>query len=225
MDIFTYISFAVSPVLILLGILILKIKFSLKNLRNIRNAVLLGIVCVTLVIITNFLSDLKFKDSYHSMKRMAFFVFIVIAFSAELMKFIALRLSFYKRKNFEGPVEGIVYSVFIGLGYSLVAVVLFAFGIIGNSDIKEFMLFLYSYPFANIIFGICLGFFVGLSKQRNVALIDNSTGLVLATFLHGLFYFSFQTSDIRLLIITVIGLFLVSATLFKRALVMWDAKD
>ena len=225
MDIFTYISFAVSPVLILLGILILKIKFSLKNLKNIRNAVLLGIVCVTLVIITNFLSDLKFKDSYHSMKRMAFFVFIVIAFSAELMKLIALRLSFYKRKNFEGPVEGIVYSVFIGLGYSLVAVVLFAFGIIGNSGIKEFMLFLYSYPFANIIFGISLGFFVGLSKQRNVALIDNSTGLVLATFLHGLFYFSFQTSDIRLLIITVIGLFLVSATLFKRALVMWDAKD
>lgn len=225
MNYLTYISFAVAPLLILACILVLKIKFSIKNLKNIRNAVLLGVISVVLVFLASWAAEQKFQGNLSSMKRMVFYVFIVIAFCAELMKFLALRFSFYKLKNFEGPIEGIVYSVFIGLGYSLIAVVLFAFGLIGTSGSKDFLLFLFAYPFANIIFAISMGFFVGLSKQRKVAFIDNSTGLFLATFLHGLFYFSFQTSDVRLLVITIIGSLLVGITLFLRAVAMREAKD
>ena len=225
MDVFTYLSFAVSPILILTGILLLKFGFSIQRLSNMRNAIFLGLLCVALVYVANYVTDLRFHGSLNNMKRMTFYAFIVIAFSAEILKFMALRFAFYNRSNFIGPIEGIVYSIFIGLGYSLVAVILFGYKIIGIGNNEDVLLFLYSYPFANIIFAIAMGFFVGLSKTRKLVLIDDSTGLLLATFLHGLFFFSFQTSDNSLLIITSIGCLIIGITLFIRAAALRNARD
>ncbi|HEY9113674.1 MAG TPA: PrsW family glutamic-type intramembrane protease [Bacteroidales bacterium] len=225
MDLFTYLTFAVSPVLILIGILILKFGFSIKIMSNIWNAVFLGILCVALVYIADYAADQRFNGNVSSMKRMTFYVFVVMAFSAELMKFLALRFAFYHRSNFLGPIEGIVYSIFIGLGYSLIAVILFSYDIIGIDNNEDVLLFLYTYPIANIIFSIAMGFFVGLAKTRKISLIDNLTGLGLATFLHGLYYFSFQTSDFSLLIITSIGCLVIGVTLFIRAVSLRNATD
>jgi RsiW-degrading membrane proteinase PrsW (M82 family) len=217
MDINTYLSFAVAPLLIIVCILVLKYILSIKKLSHIWNAIFLGIISVILVYIANYAADMRFHGNVHSMKRMTFYVFIVMAFSAEIMKFLALRFAFYNKSNFLGPIEGIVYSILIGLGYSTVAVVLFAYDFIGIDHNEDILLFLYSYPFANIIFSIAMGYFVGLSKTRKNTIIDDSTGLFLATFLHGLFYFSFQTSDFSLLIITSIGCLMIGVTLFSRA--------
>lgn len=217
MDINTYLSFAIAPLLLIFFILILKYVFSIKKLSNIWNAVFLGILSVVLVYLANYAADLKFHGNVHSMKRMTFYVFAVIAFSAELMKFLALRFAFYNKSSFLGPIEGIVYAIVIGLGYSTVAVVMFGFKFIGIDNNEDVLLFLYSYPFANIIFAIAMGYFVGLSKTRKNVIIDDSTGLFLATFLHGLFYFSFQTSDFSLLIIASIGSLIIGITLFVRA--------
>lgn len=225
MDVFAYLPIAVSPLLILAGISILKFGFSVKKLSNIWNAVFLGILCVALVYVANYAAEQRFHGNLNSMKRMTFYSFIVIAFSAEIMKFLAIRFAFYSRSNFLGPIEGIVYSIFIGLGYSVVAVILFAFNLIGIGNNEDVLLFLFTYPFANIIFAIAMGFFVGLSKTRKIALIDDGTGLLLATFLHGLFFFSFQTSDYSLLIITAFGCIIIGVTLFIRAASLRNALD
>lgn len=225
MDVFAYLSLAVSPLLIIVGILILKYGFTIKKLSNIWNAVFFGILCVALVYIANYAAEQRFHGNLNSMKRMTFYAFIVIAFSAEIMKFLAIRFAFYNRSNFLGPIEGIVYSIFIGLGYSVVAVVLFSFNLIGMGNNEDVLLFLYTYPFANIIFAVAMGFFVGLSKTRKIALIDDGTGLLLATFLHGLFFFSFQTSDYSLLIIASLGCIIIGVTLFIRAVSLRNALD
>lgn len=225
MDISTYLSLAVSPLLVIVGILILKYRFSIKNLSNIWNAILLGILTVALFYIANYVAEQRFHGNFNSMKRMTFYAFVVIAFSAEIMKFLVLRFAFYNRSNFLGPIEGIVYSIFIGLGYSVIAVILFTFNLVGIGNNEDVLLFLYTYPVANIIFAIAMGFFVGLSKTRKIALIDDGTGLLLATFLHGLFFFSFQTSDYSLLVITSIGCIIIGITLFIRAATLRSALD
>ena len=128
MSLVNYFSFAISPLLIIVFVLYLKFKFSIKSYANIRNAILLGVICVVLLIFANFLIDLKWDGNYKNMRRMAFFVFVIIAFSSEFAKFIPLKFSFYKLKNFGGPLEGLVYSIFISLGFSMAATVLYAFG-------------------------------------------------------------------------------------------------
>ena len=73
-----YLSFAVAPVLIILGAIILKVSFKIKNWVNIRNAILLGIFSVVFVVVANYLAEMKWHGNYNKMKTMAFFVFVVI---------------------------------------------------------------------------------------------------------------------------------------------------
>ena len=213
-----YLSFAVAPLLIVIGIIILKVTFRIKNWMNIRNAILLGILSALLVLIANYMADMRWQGEYRNLKRIVVFVFVIIAFSAEFGKYLALRLAFYKLKNFEGLIEGIIYGNFISLGFSTVTVILFAYDLIGTPRIGEFEIFLYLYPFANVVFSICMGFFLGMGKLRKNTLIDNATGIFVATFFHGLFYFSFVTSDIRLQIFVGVGFILITSILLVRAI-------
>ena len=218
MELTIYLSFLVSPILILLAVFYLRFKFSIKNYTNIRNAVLLGMIGTIVLVIANYLIDLRWDGNYKNMRRMAFFVFIVIAFSSEFIKFIWLRYSFYKLKTFYGPLEGIIYSIFISLGFSLVSAILFGFDVIGSSDkMHNFVLFLFTLPLASIVTGIAMGFFVGLAKTRKNTFIDSTTGLGVATFFHGLFYFAFVTSDIRLLVFVSIGYIIISITFLAKS--------
>jgi RsiW-degrading membrane proteinase PrsW (M82 family) len=218
MNTLNYISFAVSPLLIIVFVLYLKYKFSIKNFSNIRNAIILGAISVILLVIANYLIDLRWDGNYKNMRRMVFFVFIGIAFSSELAKFIPLKFLFYKLKNFSGPLEGVIYSIFISLGYTMVASVLYAFEIVGSTDkFHNFTLFLFTLPFANLVFAISMGFFVGIAKMRKNTFIDCATGLFVATFFHGLYYFGFITSDIRLLIFVAIGFTVIGITFLVKS--------
>jgi RsiW-degrading membrane proteinase PrsW (M82 family) len=168
--------------------------------------------------VANYLIELWWHDNLRNMRRMSFFVFIGIAFSSEIAKFLSLRLIFYKLPSFEGPLEGILYSIFISLGFAALAVVLYAYGIVGTeTKFNDMTLFLYTYPFASITFATLMGFFIGMGKLRTNWLIDNATGIFASTFFHGLFYFCFITSDKRLLLFTTLGFLIITITLIYKA--------
>lgn len=224
MSILQYISLAVSPVLLIVMVIFIKNNSSLTSFTNIRNSILFGFAAALLLFIASYLIDLRWQGNLHNMRRLAFFVFVVIAFSSELGKFIPMRLMSYNFPSFKGPMEGIIYSIATGLGFSAIASVLFAYGFVGK-PINSLTLFLFLYPFANIVFSIALGFFLGMGKLRKNALIDHSTGLFLATFLNGMFYFSFITSDVRLFVITLIGLVIISIALLYRAIQLFNKRD
>ena len=218
MTILNYISFAVAPALIVLSILYLKYKFSIQTTTNIRNAVVWGIIGVVILVLANYLIELRWHDNLHNMRRMSFFVFVGVAFSSEIAKFLSLRMIFYKLSSFEGPLEGILYSIFISLGFASAAVILYAYGIVGTeTKFNDMTLFLYTYPLASITFGTLMGFFIGMGKLRKNWMIDNSTGIFASTFFHGLFYFCFITSDKRLLLFTTIGFLIITITLVYKA--------
>jgi len=218
MSIFTYLSFFVSPLILILIIFYLRFKFSIQSFKNIRNAILFGMIGVVLLVIATYLIELQWNDNLRNMRRMSFFVFVIVAFSSELAKFLTLKLAFSNLKSFEGPLEGILYGVFISLGFSAVASILFAYGIVGTeTKFNDMTLFLYTYPLASFAFGVVLGFFAGMGKLRKNGFIDNSTGLFAATFFHGLFYFCFITSDKRLLIFTTIGFIVITIALMIKA--------
>ena len=220
-----YIAFAIAPILIILGLIILKVTFKVSNWVNIRNAIFLGMISAVLVLIANYMADMRWHGEYRNLKRIVVFVFIIIAFSAEFGKYLALRLAFYKLKTFEGPIEGIIYGIFISLGYAAVTVVLFGFDLIGTPRMKDFETFLVLYPFANIVFSTAMGYFLGMGKLRKNTLIDNATGIFVATFFHGLFYFSYVTSDLRLQIFIGAGFVLITAILIYRAVKLRKNKE
>lgn len=225
MNFFTYLSFTLAPILIVIGLLVYRYGFGIKKLSNVFNAIILGVISTVIIAAASYLIDLRWHGNYNSLRRLLFLVIIVIALSAELGKYLVLRFAFYKKKDFNGPIEGIIYTIFIGLGYATLATILFSYDVIGRQLSQYGLLFLYTYPLANIVFAICMGFFIGMGKLRKNTFIDNTTGLFVSIFFHGLFCFSFISHDIVLIIFTLVGFLIISITLFSRAVNLRKAKD
>ena len=70
-----------------------------------------------------------------------------------------------------------------------------------------------------------MGFFTGMGALRKNSFIDCSTGLFVATFFHGLYYFGFITSDIRLLIFDAIGFTIIGLTFVVRSVTLKLEQD
>lgn len=218
-----YISFAVAPFLILIGVIILSsVRF--KNWGGIRNVLILGFISVAFVVLARYLLDLRWHGDYHGLKRTLFYIVIGLAFTAELFKYLAMRIALPKFAAIKNPTEGIIFGVFLGLGYATAANILLSYDIIGITpafyqNYKEyFYILLYAYPFANVVFGVTMGYFVGSGSTRKNPVLENLTAIGGATVFHALFYFSFFTHDNVLISITSLGFILLVAILISQAI-------
>ncbi len=218
-----YISFAVAPFLILIGIILLN-SGRFKDWSSIRNVLILGFISVVFVVLAKYLLDLVWDDNYRGLKRTLFYIVIGLAFTAELFKYIGLRIALPKLAAIKNPIDGVIFGIFLGLGYAVVANVLIAYKIIGITpafyqNFKEyFYILLFAYPFANIVFGVTMGYFVGSGRFRKNAFLENLTAIGAATLFHSLFYFSFFTHDNVLISITSLGFILLVAILISQAI-------
>jgi len=214
----TYLPLLFSPLLIVLLMSYLKFKFSIEDWKNIYTALILGAVAVIVLIASDYAFEYRWHGILRNMRRTAAYVFVGIAFASELGKFLVLRYAFLKKEFINDPLDGIIYAFLVGLGFSTVAAILFSFGIIGTDKVRSLELFLWIYPLGTMAFAVVLGYFMGMGYTRKNSFIDDSTGLLLATFFHAVFYFCFITSDLRLLAITLFGFAIISAALLVRAI-------
>ncbi len=146
----------------------------------------------------------------HSDPFMTFtFSFAVIAFSEEFVKFIFLRYYIFKRECFNEPMDGIVYSVMISMGFAMLENILYV--VVRTSDfdlaLQTGLLRMFTAVPAHTIFAIIMGYYVGLSKfapsKNNHYLLY---GLMGAVALHGLYdFFVFMRLGIALIAFTLIG--------------------
>ncbi|MFK8103524.1 MAG: PrsW family intramembrane metalloprotease [Saprospiraceae bacterium] len=112
--------------------------------------------------------------------------FLVVAFSEELVKFAVLMLYPYQQKVFNEPLDGIVYSVVIAMGFATVENVIYAnlFGL-PTTFLRSFT----AVP-AHAVFAVIMGYYVGLAKfdkNRQYQLI--ATGFGGAVIIHGIYDF------------------------------------
>ena len=92
----------------------------------------------------------------------AFFdAFIVAASTEELFKFLAVFLIFYWSKQFNERFDGIVYAVFVSLGFALVENIMYVF----NYDSMQvgYLRAITAVP-AHTLFGVAMGYSLGLAK-------------------------------------------------------------
>jgi RsiW-degrading membrane proteinase PrsW (M82 family) len=119
----------------------------------------------------------------------AFHAFAVVAFLEELSKFAFIRGILYRNKNFNEPLDGIVYAVMVGMGFATAENLLYVWhGGGGTALIRMFS----AIP-AHALFAVLMGYWLGRAKfihakQKRLSLL----ALVTATFFHGIYdYFLF----------------------------------
>jgi protease PrsW len=116
----------------------------------------------------------------------AAFAYIVVGLSEELSKFLMLRWYAYPKKAFDEPMDGIVYSVMVSMGFATLENVLYVQQ--GGLQVALLRMFL-SVP-AHAAFAVLMGYYVGLAKfnkERSGILLVK--GVLAAAFFHGSFDF------------------------------------
>lgn len=112
------------------------------------------------------------------------FVFFGVALVEEFVKFVPLRLYSFTRRSFDEPLDGIVHGVMVGLGFATLENLLYVYqNGIGVAIARMFL----SVP-GHAAYGVIMGYFLGKAKfdyKSRFGLL--LTGLLVATFFHGLY--------------------------------------
>jgi RsiW-degrading membrane proteinase PrsW (M82 family) len=217
-----YLSFVLPPFIALLVFLYLKYKFTSFSFSLLLSAFLWGMFSIVLVIIVQIAATFMGLDKLTNIRRVLFYALVVSAFFAELGKYIFLKGMVYPKNEFKTPVDGIIFSVMIAMGFATMNNILYFINIPHLSVSVPNAL---TAGPANAIFGVIMGFFIGLGKLRKVKFIDSLTGFSAAIFFHGLYSFCLLTKDYKLLLAFFIGSVIIAISLCFAALrIHEDAK-
>lgn len=142
-----------------------------------------------------------------------FNAFAVAAMVEESLKFCVLRFHAYPKKDFNEPLDGIVYGSFIALGFATVENVAYVLANgFGTGIVRMFI----SVP-GHYAWGVILGYYVGKAKfEPHNHLLHSLRGLVYAVLLHGAFdAFLFQKVTPVLWLLTLVTL-VISLRIARR---------
>jgi len=87
---------------------------------------------------------------------------LTVAITEEMLKFIVVILIIYPNKAFDEPFDGIVYSVFVGMGFATAENLTFVLQ--GDTSIALFRM-LSAIP-AHFVFAVIMGYYLGIAKSK-----------------------------------------------------------
>jgi RsiW-degrading membrane proteinase PrsW (M82 family) len=115
--------------------------------------------------------------------------FVVAALTEELFKFLALYILIWKNKNFNEKFDGIIYAVFVSMGFAAVENIMYVYND-AESAVNVGLLRAVTAVPAHALFGVAMGYYFGIAK---FILGKKTMGLIMALFipilLHGIYDF------------------------------------
>jgi len=87
---------------------------------------------------------------------------LTVSSTEELLKFLVVMLIIYPNKSFDEPFDGIVYSVFVGMGFATAENLTF---VLQGSASLALMRMLSAVP-AHFVFAVIMGYYLGKAKSN-----------------------------------------------------------
>ena len=143
-------------------------------------------------LITPFVEENKLDPNTH-FGVLFYSAFIRTALVEELLKLTILIVIPFNHKQFNEPMDGIVYAVIIGMGFAIVENIIYCM----PHDVTLAIVRDFTAVPSHAVFGVILGYYVGMAKFDKTNLFKNTLiGLFLAVAVHGLYdFFLFQRYD------------------------------
>ena len=213
--VFNYIiSLILAPLIAGIIIAIIRKKRGKDRYPGLISSFILGMFSIVIVLLFQYIARQFGLEIFTNIRRIIFYSFIVMGFGSEFGKYLILRYYNYPKSSYNGPLDGIVYTTMISMGFAFMGNILYFV-----LPVYEAIDFLYAITvvFANLFFAVILGFFLGMAKTRENKFVDSMTGLFGASFFHALYNFCFLTQDYRLLLFLSIGAFIVVIMLYYKA--------
>lgn len=184
-----------------------------------------GVICIAPAILLELLgSYLLYGDFWASAdeytSNLVIFVenFLVIALAEEACKFFVLKKTTWRHEAFNYRFDGIVYSVFAGMGFAVLENVLYVFDYgIGNAISRA----LTSIP-GHAAFAVCMGIFYAEAKacenrgEKGKATKNLVLALILPIFMHGFFDFCLSANEWYWFLLFYVYIIVVDIVMIKK---------
>lgn len=194
-----YIALAITPGIVISLYIFYKDSYNREPVLNLVISFLLGALSIIPVLLIERKAGHSFIDG--SVMGVALFAFVVVAMSEEAMKFIVVRTYAWNLKSFDEPLDGIVYTVMIGMGFATVENIMYVLAYADHGrgfEIGLKRMFL-SVP-AHASFAVVMGYFIGKARfSRKHKMKFQLAGLFFAVFFHGLYDFFLYLNQFSLL--------------------------
>ena len=191
------IALALTPVFIIAAYIYFRDKYEKEPIRLLIFALIAGAVTVIPILFLESFLD-RYTASFPGLLSAAWKAFVVAAFSEELFKYLALYILIWRSKEFNEKFDGIVYAVYVSLGFALVENIMY---VTQGGVTTGLMRAITAVP-AHAIFGITMGFYFGLAKfyekERNLLKLK---ALLYPILLHGIYDFILFTGIEWLMIV------------------------
>lgn len=215
-----YLSLAIAPVLIILSAVYFSDKYNREPLWLLFISLLAGMISVIPVLIVGiFISPIE--DIFSGYSSVFYKSFIEAGFIEELFKYLSVMVLIWKNRNFDEKYDGIVYAVFVSLGFALVENILYVF----SEGIETGLIRIFTAVPAHAIFGISMGFYIGLAKfkpsRRSTYL---ALGFLVPWLLHGFYDFIIFSQHPWLLIVFILYLIFLYIYGFNRIIYLYKTK-
>ena len=181
---------AIAPVATIILWIYLKDKYDKEPIRILSKFFILGILVSSLAIYTE---DIFLKINIFTGKTYIFYIsFVVAGLVEEGLKALFLIPNLLKEKNFNERLDGIIYSVFLSLGFATVENIIY---ILFEDSISAFEVgiirSIISVP-AHMIFAVIMGYYISkykFTKSKTKKRRYLTLAIVLPILLHGVFDF------------------------------------
>ncbi len=176
---------ALAPVFIIAFYIYFRDKYEKEPLGMLVKALLGGmLVVVPIMFVEQGLMSLMPFDG--KVSQAAWQAFVVAASTEELFKYVALYLLVWRSRHFNEQFDGIVYAVFVSLGFALVENIMY---VMDGGFQTALLRSLTAVP-AHAIFGVTMGFYFGIARRyeelRRSYLLK---AIALPVLLHGIYDF------------------------------------
>ncbi len=151
---------SLAPVFIILFYVYFRDKYEKEPFRLLAFAVVAGIIIVVPVIFVERLI-IALQPPMGRLMDAGYDAFMVAALVEEGFKFLALYLLIWKSKEFNEKFDGIVYAVFISLGFAAVENVMYVM----NGGITTGLIRAITAVPAHALFGVTMGYYFGIARM------------------------------------------------------------
>jgi len=189
----------IAPVIAAIMLFYFKSRLSRRVFSKLIRSFIWGMISVVLVVVFQLIMQYLGYDELRNLKRITFYAFIIIGGGEELSKFLILQYFVITKNDSQKPVNGIMFSIMIALGFATVSSILLTFDVLGTAHIYPSRFYPITYTLTHIIFAVMMGFFVSISKKGKSKIVYSLIGLSMASFFHGFYVFCILTRDFKLL--------------------------
>jgi RsiW-degrading membrane proteinase PrsW (M82 family) len=210
---------ACAPVLIIAFYVYFRDKYEKEPARMLLKALLAGaLALIPILFVGDLLSlPLPYFSEYY---QVAYMAFVVAGLTEESFKFLFLFLLVWRSSHFNEKFDGIVYAVFVSLGFSAVENLMY---VLHHGQSVGLFRALTAVP-AHALFGVVMGYHLGIARMNE----DIRTGHLMMAFLmpvllHGVYDFILMSGHELTLLIFVPYLLYLWFSGFRKMKIISDA--